>query len=109
MIVFIDSVILHFFNVEVRVGPGYDRIEFLVAEHGQPFRFDDLQKSFAKVSSLLLNLFVAFIICISQNKIHLVLTTSDKNYLVTSTWLFVGGFDGQRRSMYFLCPLGRWS
>ena len=72
VVVLQHCVVLHLFNVEVRVGTGYDGVELLIGEHGQPLRFDHLEEAPPEEPGLLLDLLVALEVGVGHYEVHLV-------------------------------------
>ena len=83
VVVFIDCELSHFVYVEIRVRPGNDQVELLIAKHGQPLRLHYLQKALSEYSRLLLYLLVALEIRVTHNEVYFGLTKSHLKYFVT--------------------------
>lgn len=59
-------------HVEVRIVAGDDRVELLVAEHGEPLGLHDPEEAAPEEPGLLLDLLVAFEVRVAEDELHLV-------------------------------------
>ena len=73
VVVVVDGIGPEFIDVEVGIIAGDDGVKLLVAEHGEPLGFHDLEEASSEEPGFLLDLFVAFEICVAHHELHLIL------------------------------------